>query len=558
MGIEPIQPAALPAKPVITPPAPPPAPVLDQKLWFGDANRPPDSWDPKSKPLPVTGNQITTYVEVLDYYVALGKAIRATRPNVADFVYIAGWNIDLKAYLDPVGTTPRQTLEDVLKTVAKSGVEVRVLMPAQPHDGQDGNLAGFGALGGGGFLDPFFKFFGTHHQKFVVVRCGEGHIGFCGGCDLDNARLGREGVPSGAPQPLSNPQMSAPWHDAQVQVRGPAVADLWNSFCQRFNDIRNVYIFGYPLTAKVITGISPLTIRLPDAAAAKAQAPGLDVQVVRTYPNKNKKLTGDNLIVFPKQAGYSFAPQGEMGVYGLLVNALNKTTNTIYLEDQYLVNTVAMDKNPPITDAIRKAIERDSFQKMVILVAGTGTVQGELCQAGTRRADFMAQLGPQAAKKVSTYIYRGDFNSPYWLHSKLWIFDDQFVVIGSANCNRRGYSYDSELDIGIADPNKTTGGNYFAKRFRMDLWLKHLNALPLAAGPGAKGTFTDKDVSDFVAAAPLWDQAKLLMKIDFQVNPPPDIPAATLIRQKFPAAVTAFAAMSSRDSDWDIVDPSGA
>ena len=524
-------------------------PLQDRKLWFRDPNRSVDSWDPKERPLPVTGNTIETYLEVLDYYVALGKAIRATRPGVADLIHIAGWNIDLRAYIDKAGATPRQTLEDVLTIAARGGVEVRVLMPAQPHDGQDGNLAGAGALGGGGFLDPFFRLLGTHHQQFVVIRNADGLLAFCGGCDLDNARLGRDGVRPDEKQPFSNALKSAAWHDVRVKVRGPVVTDLWNSFYQRFQDVAVTYII-VPFADKVITRKPPLSLRKPDAAAAKPTQAGLDIQVVRTYPNKKKRIRGDELIVFPKQPGYSFAPQGEMGIYQLLVSALEKTTTSIYLEDQYLVNTVAMANNPPITDAIRRAIEKDSFKKMVILVAGTGTVQGELLQAGTRRADFMNQLGPQAAKKVSTYIYTGDYNSPYWLHSKLWIFDDQFVIIGSANCNRRGYSHDSELDIGIADPNQTTGGKFFAKRLRMDLWLKHLNALPVAAGVNAKGKLTEKDVTDFVKAAPLWDQAKLLIRIDFQANPPSDLAAASLISQKYPAAVVPLAGLASRSSDW--------
>ena len=167
-------------------------------------------------------------------------------------------------------------------------------------------------------------------------------------------------------------------------------------------------------------------------------------------------------------------------------------------------------------------------------------------------------MGPAAATKVETYRYGGDRNSPYWLHAKCWIFDDEFAVVGSANCNRRGYSYDSELCVGIADPDRRTRGTYFAHRLRMDLWLKHLNGRPESAGAGAKGKLADDDVRDFVAASALWRKAPLLDKVDFTANPEPDVPAKKKIEEKYPRAAKVYGVVSSRDVDWSFIDPSGA
>jgi len=38
------------------------------------------------------------------------------------------------------------------------------------------------------------------------------------------------------PQP-TGPTAFAAWHDVQVRVEGPAVADLWQSFVQRFSEV---------------------------------------------------------------------------------------------------------------------------------------------------------------------------------------------------------------------------------------------------------------------------------------------------------------------------------
>jgi phosphatidylserine/phosphatidylglycerophosphate/cardiolipin synthase-like enzyme len=60
-----------------------------------------------------------------------------------------------------------------------------------------------------------------------------------------------------------------------------------------------------------------------------------------------------------------------------------------------------------------------------------------------------------------------------------WIFDDEFAIIGSANCNNRGYTHDSEVVAGIYD--KSYGGFLpvpFAKALRISLWKEHLKISP--------------------------------------------------------------------------------
>lgn len=556
------------AKPAVTPPpeCAPPAPTTDPpRHWFADRMRGADPWNASVPPLPVTATAVEPYIDIQAYYQALGVEIRATRPELADFVYIAGWNVDLDAFVDPPGTQPRETLGTLLERAAKRQVEVRVLLPDQPHDGQDGAVARVAQLGGGAALDPFHKLVGTHHQKMVIIRNAGGLVGFCGGCDIENSRLGRGAVAAGAVA-SDGAQKSAPWHDVQVRIRGAAAADLWNSFIQRYREIVTRYVEFVYFTAGVpipkayptMTVHKPVTLREPDDAHAAPRGAGLDVQVVRTYPNATKKHAGDDLMTFPRGPGYRFAPNGETGIYRLLVHAIGLTQRTIYLEDQYLVNVAAMAQLPPITDALRRAIEKPSFQKMIVLVAGTGTVAAELCQAGSRRADFIRQLGPAAGQKVACYYYGGDQNSPYWLHAKSWIFDDEFAVIGSANCNRRGYSHDSELGVGVADPERRTGGLHFAHRLRMNLWLKHLNAQKLEKGVGAKGSLTDADVRDFTAAAALWDKAPLLIRADFIKEAGPDLPAASHIAQTYPRAAKFLSGATTRDLDWLFIDPNGA
>jgi phosphatidylserine/phosphatidylglycerophosphate/cardiolipin synthase-like enzyme len=55
-----------------------------------------------------------------------------------------------------------------------------------------------------------------------------------------------------------------------------------------------------------------------------------------------------------------------------------------------------------------------------------------------------------------------------YVHSKLMIVDDEFVLIGSANVGQRSMSHDGELHIGVLD-----SANLFAKELRKTLWAEH-------------------------------------------------------------------------------------
>jgi phosphatidylserine/phosphatidylglycerophosphate/cardiolipin synthase-like enzyme len=141
----------------------------------------------------------------------------------------------------------------------------------------------------------------------------------------------------------------------------------------------------------------------------------------------------------------------------------------------------------------------------------------------------------------------------------MWIFDDTFAIIGSANCNRRSYSTDSEVGVAILDRAAFTTSS-LAKALRMSLWLKHLNATPF--GTTASKSYGASDVDDFVAAAPLWDRAPLLQKEDFTTSPLPDLPITKLFGSlSFLGKSVPSAALSAigktRDDQWALIDPDG-
>lgn len=61
-----------------------------------------------------------------------------------------------------------------------------------------------------------------------------------------------------------------------------------------------------------------------------------------------------------------------------------------------------------------------------------------------------------------------------YCHSKVWIVDDIIAKIGSANCNRRSYTHDSEMDLVMVDGALDNGARALARKLRVDLWAEHL------------------------------------------------------------------------------------
>src|SRR5208337_1953172 len=107
------------------------------------------------------------------------------------------------------------------------------------------------------------------------------------------------------------------------------------------------------------------------------------------------------------------------------------------------------------------------------------------------RLPVAALWGAGTTSSSDGQFFRSEGNSPFYVHSKTWIFDDEFLISGSANCNRRGYSHDSELDFAVCSP--TTD---FVKQTRIRLWRRRLFT------EGFKGASppSDADLADFNAA----------------------------------------------------------
>ncbi|MCG2747204.1 MAG: phospholipase D family protein [Desulfobulbaceae bacterium] len=408
-----------------------------------------------------TPNEVIGYVDNSKAFRDICNAIR-TAHQPGHFIYLLAWSLHTEFPLVP--EDPSSTIAQLFTKANDSGVDIRAMLfhqarssfpggdYAPPLSNEDNQPAVdfIRSLQNGkaihddrvlwGDVLPGFKvhYRGVHHQKVLVVNGAEGLVAFQGGCDLHPNRLGNQ-----------------PLHDVHTRIRGLAAQDLWTIFVQRWCD--HPYAKHYP----------PIQTSVKDAATLTDD---LQVQIGRTFPNSTKRYLydpsfenlpdGDVLPPPPQPRPYAFSPTGEQTAKALVLNAITQSRKFIYIEDQFLVDM-------SISDALKAALP--NLKKLIILICAAGAISDEMHQPCYRRKLFIDNLkGSANPGQVIVCSLKN-----IYVHSKAWIFDDKFAIIGSANLSRRGYSHDSEQNAGIFDPN-TKRRFFFAHELRMKLWAKHL------------------------------------------------------------------------------------
>lgn len=318
---------------------------------------------------------------------------------------------------------------------------------------------------------------GIHHQKAWAVFDGERLLAWCGGMDFNPNRVG--------PNPL---------HDVQAEVEGPAAQHVYELLRDRWNN--------HPAM--------PAGTTLPALAASMPAAADQRTRVATTFGDPTQ-FAG----LGPGMPAYPFATAGSKTVRDLVFHAIDTAQTFIYVEDQYLVDEEL---------GIKLAAAMPHLQALIIVICDTNAVNGELFQAWARRKRLLDHLTPFAAKVAVVQA------KPF-VHAKIWVFDDEVAVVGSANINRRGFKHDSEADMAFGD--LVTPGEVIS--MRQQLWSKHL-------GSSAPPTSDPPE-----ASLPLWQ------------SPPPTAnvvtynPTASTDPQ--PVHPTFAAATFTVDEFWDIVDP---
>ncbi|MFC9399177.1 hypothetical protein ACFTWS_39575 [Streptomyces sp. NPDC057027] len=389
-------------------------------------------------------------------------------------IYIAGWSTNKDLVLKTGAST---TLEGYLKqTKAQvrglfyepapvikqaTGVENRWIVDAinaLPH--------------GAAVLDGKLPPLGIHHQKLLVVQGQSGLIAFLGGMDFDFSRID------------VNPAAGLPYHDTQLRITGPAALECRKVFEDRWLDHHSTPVLDQKLGAtatatteqrRTLAFPTPVTLAPQDIPSStyvngskRAKKLGLRVAVGRTFAS-SKRMGGT--------AGYGFAPSGDYSAWALIEQGIIQATKWIYLEDQYMVSRMARK-------LLLAKLAQPGFEFLLILMNESDTAARDFRFLRTARNEFRRDLMAVDPKKTRWGMYTlrnpTDPERQKWcgayVHSKTWIFDDGYAVIGSANSDNRGYTYDSEIVAGIAEETTLPVhlGESFATDLRTRLWHKHL------------------------------------------------------------------------------------
>jgi phosphatidylserine/phosphatidylglycerophosphate/cardiolipin synthase-like enzyme len=419
------------------------------------------------------GNDVTALVHGKTYFAELLRCVEAQMAG--DLLMFTDWRGDPDQLLDGPGTEVSRVFSDA----ARRGVVVKGLMWRSHLDRfafseQENRHLGeeIEAAGGECLRDMRVRPGGSHHQKLVVLRHpgrpGQ-DVAFVGGIDLCHSRRDDS---DHAGDPQHQPMAAVygtrpPWHDVQLAVRGPAVADLETVFRERWDDPA-------PLTRNPFDRLADL-VRRDDDHAGALPAPLPDptsvgsatVQVLRTYPRR--------------RPGYPFAPDGERSVAHAYDKVVARANSLIYLEDQYLWAT-------DVVRCFADALRRNPRLRLIAVIPQYPDQDGRLSLPPNLigRQQALGELRAAGGDRVGVYGIENHAGTPVYVHAKVCIVDDVWASVGSDNVNLRSWTHDSELSCAVVDDLRDQrdprvldrfdhGARAFARDLRLQLSREHLD-----------------------------------------------------------------------------------
>jgi phosphatidylserine/phosphatidylglycerophosphate/cardiolipin synthase-like enzyme len=421
-----------------------------------------------------SGNHVEAIVHGRPYFERLAGVLKQL--DAGDQMHFIDWRGDEDQVLANDGTT----LGELLVLLARRGVEVSGLL-WRSHT----RALGFSreeharlaervnAEGGQILLDHRVRSFGSHHQKVVILLRRDGptnDLAFVGGIDLCHGRRDDAAHRGDAqPEEMDKAYGDRPaWHDVQAQVSGPAVADLAETFRERWNDPT-------PMDDRTTPWRAALSLfsrepehpgPLPDPARPPETAGTHTVQVLRTYPFKRPP--------------YPFAVHGERSVARAYVKAFTRARRLIYVEDQYFWST-------EVASVFEAALRREPDLRVIVVVPRypdrNGIVSGPPHRIG--QIGVIDRLRAAGEDRFAIYDLEAEDGKPIYVHAKTVVIDDVFAAIGSDNMNRRSWTHDSELSVALLDEEHDDrapldpaglgdGARRFARDLRLTLWQEHL------------------------------------------------------------------------------------
>jgi phosphatidylserine/phosphatidylglycerophosphate/cardiolipin synthase-like enzyme len=447
------------------------------------------------------GNLVSPLVHGSSYFARLIEVVSAT--GEGDLVWFTDWRGDADQLLGPSGPSVGQLFSDA----ARRGVDVRALLWRSHSDrtsfsAQENQSLGraINTAGGCALLDERVRRGGSHHQKLVVVRHArspEDDVAFVGGIDLCHSRRDDDGHAGDTQrQPMDRRYgRTPPWHDATVEIRGPAVLDVQNTFVERWTDPtpvdhRNPYRRRRQRAADMPASPTPLP---PTAPPPPVCGPHV-VQLLRTYAAKRPR--------------YPFAPDGERTIADAYQRAFDRARQLIYVEDQYLWSTL-------VARALAAALRRQQQLQVIAVVPRYPDDDGRLTGPPNRwgQLSAMRMLREAGGGRFHAFDLHNPESVPVYVHAKVCVVDDNWMTCGSDNFNRRSWTHDSEATAAVVDRD-----GKLPRELRLQLWAEHLQVAP-----------DDPRMLDLAEATSLWRERAESPESRISIHRPAGVGPATAL-----------------------------
>jgi len=274
---------------------------------------------------------------------------------------------------------------------------------------------------------------GCHHQKVFII---DDKIAFVGGININETHIDTSAHDRKEPHST---------HDLFCEIRGPAVRDVIHNFVQRWNEAteKNKKYGSFP------QNIKPGDLSFPPEQSPQENEGNIKIQVTRTIPSN----------VYPNIS------DGEYSIRESYLNAINYAQRYVYLENQYFFDKVS---HHSIIRALIYAAYRGV--KIFIILPGNPDFTKLFSKEFLREVKnhpniYVYTLATSYEDNGESYkIY--SYNDIY-IHAKLFIVDDEWYSIGSANISYQSLRTDSEINVAVWDRDG-------AKKLRQDLWKEHL------------------------------------------------------------------------------------
>lgn len=283
-----------------------------------------------------------------------------------------------------------------------------------------------------------------HQKSWLIDAATENATAFVGGINLNPNSVVEPGHPP-------RPDISHQNHDAYVELRGPAVADVHHNFVQRWNEASERHQQTGKFGEHADEDLAFPTTLPPECGSAL-------VQMQRTthkdlYSNGHPAVNGERFEI----------SSGERTNLEQYCATIRSAQRTLYIENQYI-------EVEPIVTALREALSKGVEVLVVLPVTPDYSLRGDQLNesrlAFLRARAALAEFPNFMLCGLATREPSGHLTSVY-VHSKLMVADGVAALVGS--CNLHHYSL-----YGNGELNATVHDSAFALELLRQLFLEHV------------------------------------------------------------------------------------